>query len=227
MSNSVRHSRQTIAQGIHSPVSFVYPDEAARLAATGFIVEDGYKLALQLDDESLWLLLDLSPTWIPVGGGGGVSDHDALVGLDNDDHPQYYNQGRLDTVVDGYQPTFDLQSVLNRVEDLEARTGWRYIILALDSGENLLPSGDKGNKELPSDGYIIAYTLQSTEQVSGIIRVRINGSTVFDAELVAESFISVDLLEIPFLFEDIINFELLAGGNMKNATLSIVWVRSV
>lgn len=30
------------------------------------------------------------------GGGGGASNHDALAGLENDDHPQYHNDARGD-----------------------------------------------------------------------------------------------------------------------------------
>jgi hypothetical protein len=108
MSNNVRHSKQTIAEGIHSPVSFVYADEATRLAATGFISEDLYKLALQLDDESLWLLLDLTPTWVTVGNQGGGGDHGTLTGLSDDDHGQYYNSSRLSTILDGYALTSEI-----------------------------------------------------------------------------------------------------------------------
>lgn len=43
--------------------------------------------------------------WAPVVGGSGVSDHGGLTGLGDDDHPQYYNQNRLDTLIDGYEPS--------------------------------------------------------------------------------------------------------------------------
>lgn len=33
---------------------------------------------------------------ITTGGGGGVTDHGALTGLSNDDHPQYHNDARGD-----------------------------------------------------------------------------------------------------------------------------------
>lgn len=57
-----------------SPISFAYTDTAAREAATGDTLAtiDIGKLALQLDDGSLWMLQDNDPiTWGAVGGGGG------------------------------------------------------------------------------------------------------------------------------------------------------------
>lgn len=39
---------------------------------------------------------DGSPVWQPHGGGGGVTDHGALTGLGDDDHPQYHNDARGD-----------------------------------------------------------------------------------------------------------------------------------
>lgn len=62
--------------------------------------------------------------FVPEGGGGGVTDHGALTGLSDDDHPQYHNDARgdaryallahthaisnvtgLQTALDGKQPT--------------------------------------------------------------------------------------------------------------------------
>jgi hypothetical protein len=39
-----------------------------------------------------------SQSWLPTagGGGGGVTDHGALTGLADDDHPQYHNNARGD-----------------------------------------------------------------------------------------------------------------------------------
>lgn len=45
---------------IHRPHNWEYATEAARLAATGFVALDQNKLALQLDDHSLWILTDYS-----------------------------------------------------------------------------------------------------------------------------------------------------------------------
>jgi hypothetical protein len=49
---------------IHVAHQWEYADEAARLAATGFVPADVHKLALQLNDNTLWLLVDDDPiTW--------------------------------------------------------------------------------------------------------------------------------------------------------------------
>jgi hypothetical protein len=88
---SATHSQQVIADGIHTPVSYEYANETAREAATGFSSEDLYKFAIQTDNNTFWCLLDTAPTWVQVagGGGGGVTDHGALTGLNDDDHTQY------------------------------------------------------------------------------------------------------------------------------------------
>lgn len=57
-------------QGIHVPYQWSYPNSAARVSATGFIVSDVGKLALQTSDSTLWILTDTTPSWIAVGGGG-------------------------------------------------------------------------------------------------------------------------------------------------------------
>ncbi len=61
---------------IHVPFAWSYADSTAREAATGFDSGDVGKLALQEDDNSLWILADDSPeTWVLVGGGVGPIDH--------------------------------------------------------------------------------------------------------------------------------------------------------
>lgn len=85
------------ADEIHIVYAFEYSDETARLAATGFAVEDVGKLARQQDDNSLWMLVQVTPTiqWTRAGGvdpadvsdlGGVMIDPDpANSGLDYDE----------------------------------------------------------------------------------------------------------------------------------------------
>jgi hypothetical protein len=66
----------------HAAHSYEYADATAREAATGFTVDDLYRLALQLDDHSLWILVDDSPvTWEAVGGGGDVTSVNGQTGV--------------------------------------------------------------------------------------------------------------------------------------------------
>lgn len=56
---------------IHVLHNWEYADATARLAATGFSSDDIYKLAVQLDNNTVWMLIDDSPvTWGSIGGGG-------------------------------------------------------------------------------------------------------------------------------------------------------------
>ncbi len=76
---------------IHVINTWTYANSAAREAATGFVSDDVYKVAVQTDDDSIWMLVDHSPiTWQQLGGVvvGDISHCD----LDNllvDCHTQY------------------------------------------------------------------------------------------------------------------------------------------
>jgi len=63
-----KHSKQTIADGIHTALAYTYANAATRLAATGFIADDLGKFAWQTDNDSFWVLTATTPTWAPIGG---------------------------------------------------------------------------------------------------------------------------------------------------------------
>lgn len=64
-----KHSEAAL---VHVPYNWTYADETAREAATGMELEDVGKLSRQLDDNTLWMLIDHDPvTWIAIGGGAG------------------------------------------------------------------------------------------------------------------------------------------------------------
>lgn len=56
-----KHSELT-GEDIHSPHSYIFDDETARLAATGFNVKDIYKVAIQLSDTTVWMITAVNPT---------------------------------------------------------------------------------------------------------------------------------------------------------------------
>jgi len=62
------HDLET-AGSIHVPYNWEYANAAARTGASGFVSDDLGKLARQTDDNSLWMLTAVTPTWISVGGG--------------------------------------------------------------------------------------------------------------------------------------------------------------
>jgi hypothetical protein len=70
-------------------------------------------------------------TWVAFGsGGGGASDHGALTGLGDDDHPQYLNNARGDAryadIIHGHADTaiepefFYTDGILTRIEYADA-----------------------------------------------------------------------------------------------------------
>ncbi|AAT69475.1 gp73 [Alphaproteobacteria phage PhiJL001] len=59
---------------IHVPYAFTYADATARTTATGFETGDIGKLALQSDENSLWMLTAVTPTWVEISGHTAVAD---------------------------------------------------------------------------------------------------------------------------------------------------------
>jgi len=59
-----RHSKQTLENGIHTAVAYEFADSAERTGVTGLTSEDQYKLAIQLDTEELYILINpVGPVW--------------------------------------------------------------------------------------------------------------------------------------------------------------------
>ena len=70
------HSELTTSSGIHIPYAFSYADKPTRESATGLIVGDIGKLALQESDNSLWILISVSPvTWSGVSSNPLVNGY--------------------------------------------------------------------------------------------------------------------------------------------------------
>lgn len=73
---AVQHKAAALTKR-HAPHNWEYADATARLAAGGFISADLYKIALQLDDKSYWMLTATTPTWIRIiGAPGGAAGGD-------------------------------------------------------------------------------------------------------------------------------------------------------
>src|SRR5690349_12746498 len=56
-----------------TPYRWTYADAAARTADTSVTADDLGKWARQLDDDTIWMLTATTPTWVQVGGAGGVA----------------------------------------------------------------------------------------------------------------------------------------------------------
>ena len=64
-------------QYAHVPYFKTYASSVERLADSSLLEEDEGKLARQLSDNTLWMLVDYSvPTWVAVGSGGGGGSGD-------------------------------------------------------------------------------------------------------------------------------------------------------
>jgi hypothetical protein len=65
-----RHSELTLLN-VHRPYRFTYANAAARAAEAGAVAADVGCLALQADNNSLWMLTATTPTWVAVADAGG------------------------------------------------------------------------------------------------------------------------------------------------------------
>lgn len=61
--------RDLVPSERHAPHSFEYADTAAREGATGLVSADIGKQSLQLDDNTVWLLIATTPTWLQLTPG--------------------------------------------------------------------------------------------------------------------------------------------------------------
>jgi hypothetical protein len=81
------HSSAPLGQ-VHIPYNWSYADATTRNAATGMVTADVGKFARQLDNNTIWMLIDDSPTtWISVAGSGAsvtaVANYTRAVGTGN------------------------------------------------------------------------------------------------------------------------------------------------
>lgn len=88
------HSEETLLS-IHVLCNWNYANEAARTGASGFTASDVGKAAWQTDNNTFWVLVATTPTWVQLGASG-ATDHGSLTGLGDDDHSQYHNDTRGD-----------------------------------------------------------------------------------------------------------------------------------
>jgi hypothetical protein len=61
---------------VHVPYNWVYPDYATMVADTGFVPVDVGKLALEQDNNTLWMLTSTTPTWQSMGGVAPASTYE-------------------------------------------------------------------------------------------------------------------------------------------------------
>jgi hypothetical protein len=85
---------QLSGSDLHKAYAWTYTDEAARTAATGFESSNIGSIALQADDNSLWVLTATTPTWLLLNptatpqaavsdpSGGSVVDEEARSAID-------------------------------------------------------------------------------------------------------------------------------------------------
>lgn len=76
---------------IHIPYAFSYANAGARTGATGFVSGDVGKLARQTDNNTLWMLTAITPTWIAIGG----SSTDELAKISSADTTASYLENKI------------------------------------------------------------------------------------------------------------------------------------
>jgi hypothetical protein len=74
------HGALAPTEYIHTTISLIFADAAAR-NGYGAVADDVGKIAQQTDTGDLFILEDTAPTWVQIGGGGGVTSHLGLTNL--------------------------------------------------------------------------------------------------------------------------------------------------
>jgi len=74
----MNHSESSLGAR-HPAHNYEYANAAARTGATGFVTADLYKLAVQTDDYSLWILTSTVPTWVEISGTAVASSINRII----------------------------------------------------------------------------------------------------------------------------------------------------
>ncbi|HCR55871.1 TPA: hypothetical protein DIV49_02765 [Candidatus Saccharibacteria bacterium] len=121
-----------------------------------------------------------SGTWIPatVTSGGGVTDHGALTGLSDDDHPQYHNdargdaryytQSQVDTALSGKSDTSHSHT-LNSLSDVNTAGVSTGDVLKYDGANWVADTDLNGGAGDPSMGGDLSGTASNAQIVAGAV----------------------------------------------------------
>lgn len=155
-----------VGGNIHVPYRFSYADAAAREAEAGAVPGDVGCLALQEDDNSLWLLADDDPlTWVAVADAGGAAvdagdvtyTPTTAADWDSDADP-----GDVDAALD---------QLAERVNDVEAIATAQVatINLVIDGGGAEIADGVQVDVEIPFACTINQVTLLADQSGSIVV----------------------------------------------------------
>ena len=162
----------------HVPYNFTYADAAAREAATDVTAADLGKLARQLDDDTLWMLVDESPvTWTQVGGVGisgsiGVEEGNASEGsvttIDFDDSD-------FNVSVAGGEADVSLNYGAGVGQPAEGNHGHAGVVtgltLTFGNGVDVIDAGDEPPQyaEVPFAATVTSWKVVSVDGTTGSI----------------------------------------------------------
>ena len=104
---NVLHSQVALGSR-HSLQNLEYADEAARLAATGLTSDNLYQIARQQDDDSLWMLVEVSPEiwaqlWTSTTAEIDADDASFKVSVDNTSVLSMKKGGGAPNLIFGYE----------------------------------------------------------------------------------------------------------------------------
>lgn len=119
---------------IHVAHAFEYSDATARKSASGFDAADKGKLALQLDNDSLWILTDYStPNWTSIIG---QSITPTVINLESE-----YNNGTIST-----NTTINWNNGINQVVILGANITLSFSNIGIGHKQLRIVQDNTGNR---------------------------------------------------------------------------------
>lgn len=176
-------------ESIHTPFRWIFADAATRLAES-VVADDVMKFAYQEDTETVYVLKDLTPTWVAITSGAGVVNDLPDLGDVNisglaDGEILQYNLGT------GYWENAAGVNTLDSLTDVNAPTPSGGEVLAYNAGgywENAavsLPLNDLTdvNTPAPTNGQVLTYNT-----VSGYWEAQTPGSAGGYAHTVTDTY---------------------------------------
>jgi hypothetical protein len=136
MANAL-HSAQTTSDGIHIPYAWEYADQSTREADSGFVAADVGKFAHQQDNNTIWLLAAITPTWVAVSGAGATGFTDL-----SDTPSSYSGEGGKGVAVKGAEDGVEFvdfaQDFLDLTDTPSSYSGEGGKLVSVNVGETAL-----------------------------------------------------------------------------------------
>src|SRR6056297_957198 len=154
-----RHSRLT-GNDIHTPYRWVFTDETERLAFDAFTEDDLYKLARQEDNNTSWVLIDVStPTWQNIATYASIDGENVTLETTNFDNLLSATDDDVETAMETIDEMVIDDITFNAIADGSEPTYTEGMLYYSNAKKSLIQYTDSSNVniELGKELYVRVY----------------------------------------------------------------------